>query len=580
MEAYSADLAESVAPARRDAARTRRPSGKLSAADPFTLAVIQASLAAVGEEMFVALKKTAMSAIIYEVLDMGTGITDPEGQLAASGCGIPTFMAVIDKAVQRLIALRGTDDLRSGDIFILNDPYFGAVTHLNDVALIMPVFADRRLVAWVGNIAHWPDVGGATPGSMSSEAAEIWQEGLRLPAVRLFAAGAPVAPVFDILMANTRLPDALRGDLWAGVAAVRIGERRIREIVGRYGHGAFAHALADYMAQGERASRAGLRALPQGVFERVDRREDGSIWKVRIEIGEESFTVDLRDNPDQGASPFNLSRDGTTIAAQMLFKAVTGPHSICNGGAFRPLVVKTRPGSIFEPLPPAPHGYYFETRIRLYDLLWRCLAEAMPGRLPAGHFASICSTVLSGIHPDTGRPYTVVEPQVGGWGASSDHDGVNANFSGVHGDTFNCPVEIAEARYGVLVERLGLNRADGGEGRFRGGRGIHAEWRIRAPEAFLSIGYGRAQMPSWGLAQGRDGTANYVEILRGDGTQERLTVATHRPVRRGDVVRIVTGNGGGYGDPAARSRAAVEADLRDGYIAETAVREIYRPSDR
>ncbi len=561
-------------------AGTKRRRSRARAMDPITRSVIQASLPAIGEEMFVALKNTAMSAIIYEVLDMGTGITDPAGQLAASGCGIPTFMAVVDKAVQRLVELRGTKDLRQGDIFVVNDPYFGGVTHLNDVALIMPVIVGGHLVAWVGNIAHWLDVGGMTPGSMSTEATDIWQEGIRLPAVRLFDGGKPVEAVFDILMANTRLPDNLRGDMWAGVAAVRTGDRCIREIVERYGRAAFADALADYMRQGEQASRKGIAALPKGAFERSQRLDDGSTWKVRIEIGEDSFTVDLRDNPDQGRNPFNLSRDGAVIAAQLLFKAVTGPHTSCNGGSFRPLTVKTRPGSVFEPVMPAPHGYYSETRIRLFDLLWHCLAEAMPDRMPAGHFASICSTGLTGIHPDTGRPYAIIEPQVGGWGATPDCDGINANFCGIHGDTFNCPAEIAEARYGVQIERLGLNGHDGGEGRYRGGRGIEAEWRIRAPEAFLSVGYGRTPIPTWGLAQGRNGTANYVEILRTDGTRERLSAATHRPVRRGDLIRIVTANGGGYGDPHARPKADIEADLRNGYLSPAAARDAYGSAGR
>ncbi len=544
-------------------------------ADPFTLSVIQAALAAAGEEMFIALRNTAMSAIIYEVLDMGTGITDPAGNLATSGCGIPSFMSVMDKAVQRVIALRGGASIKPGDLFITNDPYYGGVTHLNDVALLLPVFAECELVAWVGNIAHWPDVGGAVPGSMGSTAAEIWQEGLRLPAVRLFDGGRVVEPVMEILLANTRLPDTLRGDLWAGIASVRVGERRIRELVAKYGREAFAEALADHMRQGEEWSRKGLSRLPAGVYERTEPQESGGAWTVRIEIGPDGFTVDLRDNPDQGASPYNLSRDGTVIAAQMIFKALTGPDTALNGGALRPLKVLTRPGSMFEPLAPAPQGLYFETRIKLLDLMWHCLAEAVPRYLPAGHFASICSTTISGIHPDTGRPYTVIEPQVGGWGASADHNGIEANFSAVHGDTFNCPAEVSEARYGIAVERVGLNETPGGEGRQRGGHGIAAEYRIRAPEAFLTIGYGRSMVPPWGLKGGRDGSPNYVEVLRKNGSRERHAVVTHLPVRQGEVVRIVTGNGGGYGDPRERSDAAIAQDIRDGLLTPERAREVY-----
>jgi len=259
-----------------------------------------------------------MSAIIYEVLDMGTGITDPAGELATSGCGIPSFMSVMDKAVRRVIELKGAATIKPGDLFILNDPYYGAVTHLNDVALLLPVFVGKTLVAWVGNIAHWPDVGGAVPGSMGSGSTDIWQEGLRLPAVRLFEGGEIVPSVLEILLANTRLPDTLKGDMWAGVASVRVGERRIRELVAKYGLTAFQESLADYMRQGEEWTRKGLARLPHGGFERTEPQEKGEPWKVRIEIAADHFTVDLRGCPDQGASPYNLSRDGTIIAAQMI----------------------------------------------------------------------------------------------------------------------------------------------------------------------------------------------------------------------------------------------------------------------
>ncbi len=526
-----------------------------AAADPFTLAVIQSSIAAIGEEMFAALRQTAMSAIIYEVLDMGTGITDPDGRLAASGCGIPTFVAVIDKAVARVIALHGTAAIRPGDLFVTNDPHFGGVTHLNDIVLLLPVFADGHLVAWTGNIAHWPDIGGMVAGSMGADATDIWQEGLRLPAVRLFEAGRAVAPVFAIMRANTRLPEALEGDLWAGIAALRLGERRIVDLVRRYGRAAFAAAMADAFDHSEQTSRAGLRHLPPGRHSLRDTGPDGQVWTVHVEIAPDRFTVDLADCPDAAATPYNLSRDGAVIAAQMIFKALTDPGQTANAGSFRPLTVITRPGSIFDPPPHAPQGLYFESRIRLIDLIWHCLAEAMPHLLPAGHFASICSTVLSGLNPDTGRRFTVVEPQVGGWGATEAADGISANFAAGHGETFNCPAEIAEARYGVLVGQRRLNDAPGGAGRFRGGRGAVTEWRIRAPEAFLSVAYGAAPRHPWGLAGGEAGSPNYVEVDRSDGGRERFTVATHLALRQGDVVRLVTGTGGGHGDPARRTLA-------------------------
>ena len=199
--------------------------------DPITLQIIQSALQAAADEMFAALRKTAMSAIIYEVLDAGTAVTDAAGNLASSGAGVPGFVGILDKSVKRLLELHNKPgDIEPGDVFITNDPYYGGVTHLNDHVLLMPVFHDGRLLAWTANIAHWNDIGGMAPGSISMSATEIFQEGLRLPAVKLISRGEPIRSVIDIMTVNSRLPTFLLGDLWAGVAAVRVGAKRIEEV--------------------------------------------------------------------------------------------------------------------------------------------------------------------------------------------------------------------------------------------------------------------------------------------------------------------------------------------------------------
>ena len=421
-------------------------------ADPFTLSVIQASLTAAADEMFAVLKKTAMSPIIYEVLDVGTGVTDARGNLVSSGAGIPTFVGVLDKAVRRIVGIHG-DAIAEGDMFVTNDPYYGGVTHPSDVVVALPIFHDGRLMAWAASIAHWNDIGGRTPGSMSTQATDIWQEGLRLPAVRLFAGGRPIESVFDIIAVNSRLPDFVRGDLWSQIAAARTAARRIAALVADYGADAFDAAVEAAFDEGERRARAGLAALPSGRHEIEEEQDDGALWRASVTIAPDLFTVDLRSAPPQRMAPYNTSRDGAVISAQMIFKALADPTHFANAGSFRPLEVLTTPGTIFHAESPAPHGYYFETRIRLYDMLWQCLARAMPERLPAGHFASICGTVLAGVHPDTGRRFTMVEPQMGGWGATATRDGLDAMYSGSHGDTFNCPVEIA-VREGEQIGEL------------------------------------------------------------------------------------------------------------------------------
>lgn len=522
-----------------------RPS---AATDPITSSVIQASLVAAADEMFAVLKKTAMSPIIYEVLDVGTGITDAVGNLVSSGAGIPTFVGVLDKAVKRIVEIHGKDGIRDGDMFVTNDPYFGGVTHLSDVVVALPVFAEGRCVAWTASIAHWNDIGGATPGSMAVDVTEIFQEGLRLPAVKLFADGKPISPVFDIIAANSRLPDFVRGDLWAQVAASRKADSRIRQLVETYGLDAYEASLDALFDEGERRGLAGLASLPEGRYQIEEEQDDGAMWRAAITISPDRFSVDLTGNPEQRAAPFNTSRDGAVISAQMIFKALTDPTLFANAGSFRALEVLTEPGTIFHATGNAPHGYYFETRIRLYDMLWHCLAKAMPDRLPAGHFASICGTVIAGNHPDTGRRFTMVEPQMGGWGATATRDGLDAMYSGSHGETYNAPVEISEARYGLEVSYKRLSDSEAGRGRHKGGRGMETSYRMRG-DAVLSAGYSRNRQPVWGSNGGEAGGTNGLAIVHADGSREDHAYASGIRLQPGDEVLIHTANGGGWGRP-------------------------------
>ncbi|NOZ33080.1 MAG: hydantoinase B/oxoprolinase family protein [Alphaproteobacteria bacterium] len=525
------------------------------AADPFTVSVIQAGLIASADEMFAVLKKTAMSPIIYEVLDVGTGITDAAGNLISSGAGIPTFVGVLDKAVRRIIEIHGDGHIQPGDMFITNDPYFGGVTHLNDVVIALPVFVNGERVAWSASIAHWNDVGGKVAGSMATDVGEIFAEGLRLPAVKLFEGGKKIAPVFDIIAVNSRLPDFVVGDLWAQIAAGRRAEKRIVQLVETYGLPDFFTALADLFETGEQRALSGLSGLPNGKFTITEEQDDGTCWRAAITISPNRFEVDLRGNPAQRAAPYNTSRDGAVISGQMIFKALTDPTLFANAGSFRPLEVITEPGTIFHATGSAPHGFYFETRIRLYDMLWQAMAKVMPARLPAGHFASICGTVLAGVHPDTGRRYTMVEPQMGGWGATAERDGLDAMYSASHGDTFNCPVEICEARYGIEVgyKKLAAPPAPD-QGRFRGGRGVMTQYRMGG-QAMLSVGFSRNRVPVWGANGGRAGGTNRVRVHRRNGASENLGFASGVALEPGDEIEIETAGGGGWGTmPAGEVR--------------------------
>src|SRR5438874_1830611 len=484
--------------------------------DPVTIEIIQSSLDAISSEMFATMRKTAMSSIIYEVLDFGVAITDREGRLASSGAGIPAFVGMLDYGVRAIIEKFSAGDIHPGDIFAANIPHRGGVSHMNDVALILPVFAAEELIAWVANKAHWADVGGMAPSSISPNATEVFQEGLQLPEIKLFERGKPIPSVMDIVMANIRMPETARGDLWAGVASMKAGERRIQELARKYGASTVTHAIERFLDYGETISRQALKTLPKGTFEAQDQLDDGRLLRARVTITEEEFIVDMRGNPAQDTGPFNCSFASTEVDAKVLFKAITSPQTPANAGSF-----------------------------------------------------------IGGTHPDSGKFHVSIEPQLGGWGGAQGQDGDSAQYTASHGETFNCAVEVNEARNGVRIDRLELSDEPGGEGEFRGGKGIRLDYRIRSDDFWITAMYSRSKVPPWGLSGGRDGSVNYVHVLRSDGREEKYSSCAKLPLKRGDVVRIVTANGGGYGDPRKRLRERVLADLEDGYITRAVAEEIY-----
>lgn len=514
--------------------------------DPFTLSVIQAALDNAAEEMFAVLRKTAMSPIIYEVLDVGTGITDAQGRLVSSGAGIPTFVGVLDKTVQAIIKRYG-DTLSDGDIFITNDPNHGAVTHLNDVVIAKPVFFNNQCVAFTASIAHWGDIGGKVPGSMATDATEIFAEGLRLPPIRLFKSGIKNKSVFDIIKTNSRLPEFVNGDLWAQVAASNKAGQQIIALYEKYGIPIIEQAISDAFNTGRTRALAGLTTLPCGTYPIEEEQDDGSLWRAIITVSEEIFKVDLRNNPKQHSAPYNTSRDGSIIACQMIFKALCDSERYANFGSFSPLQVMTEEGTVFHASGAAPQGFYFETRVRLFDMLMQCMANALPGCLPAGSFSSIFGTVITGAHPDTGRRYAMVEPQMGGWGATNDRDGADAMFSTNHGDTFNCPVEICEARYGLNVVHKRLAEAPHSDRNhitgYKGGQGVSVMYETRTA-ANLSVGYTRAEVPVWSLNKQPSGGKNAMTIKRVSGELETHQFVSGLTLQAGDQVLIETASGG------------------------------------
>ncbi len=544
--------------------------------DPYEQEIIRNALVAVGDEMFDALARTSMSPIIYEALDYSVGVTDSSGDLIAQGNGTTVFLGMIDSLVRDILVKFGArDDICPGDVFMSNDPYEGGGTHLSDIAFARPVFWEGELVAFTVNKAHWVDVGGMSPGSFTTDATEIFQEGLQVPTVKVIAAGAEQEAVLDILQANIRLPQDSMGDLRAAIAACTVGEARLHGLFERYGRDAVVAAMGGLLDYGEAMIAAELRKLPHGTFEAEDWIDDDGLSDdplrvcVRIEISEDRFRVDFSGSAPQALGPINNSRTGLISAVRTIFKALTNPQIPANGGCFRALEVVCPDETVFTARRPAPVSTYWETMLYAEDLIWKALAELVPHRLTAGHVLSVCAIIIAGDHADTGEPTILVSPLVGGWGAMHDRDGLNGQFSVADGETYNIPVEITEARYGVRVEEYAFHDEPGGEGQFRGGKGVVLSYRIRSDEAFFTGSFGRFRFPPWGVAGGRDGSRNHVEILRAGKRCDPPEIhgkAARLPLRKGDVVRCVTATGGGWGKPEDRSDEMIAEDLRNGFL--------------
>jgi N-methylhydantoinase B len=540
--------------------------------DPFTLEIIKDSLVAIGDEMFIAMQRTSMSTIIYEVLDYATGLLDATGDLITQGNGVGGFLGTLTFAAKSVLDKFGYDDLAPGDVIITNDPYTGGGTHLSDVSLVMPIYYDGQLVAFAANKAHWTEVGGMAAGSWTTNSHDIWQEGLQFPCIKLYAQGVVNQPLIDLIRVNVRTPDMSIGDMSAQAASLRIAERRFADLCDRYGLDNVLYSIETLMDYGEEMTRQQLKKIPNGVYEAVDYIDDDGLgngpfeMRVKVTVTDDKFICDFTGCHDQVPGPINAGRTGLESAVRVIFKALTDPAIPANDGCFRPLDIICPEGTIITAQRPAPVSTYWETMIFASDLVWQALALVLPQRLTMGHFLSVCGTVVSGIHPDTGELFILVEPQAGGWGAGATRDGENALVCIGDGETYVIPVEVCETRYGVMVDQFSLNIAEGGAGRYRGGRGLVRDYRITAEEGYVTGTFGRFKYLPWGLKGGHQGSRNYMQMIHADGSSEIFGKTAQYRLKRGEVARLVTGTGGGYGDPYKRPEEDIVRDVRDGYI--------------
>jgi N-methylhydantoinase B len=540
--------------------------------DPFTVEILKDKLAATADEMGVVLARTSMSPIVYEVLDFACGITDSEAKVVAQTNGLTLFTGTFGPQVQTLIDRHGLDGMREGDVFATNVPYSGG-THTCDVCLVKPIVFGGAVVAFAVSITHWIDIGGAVAGSIPPDATDIYHEGLQLPGVRLYDGGTRNEAIIDLIAANIRLPRTGLGDLNAGLAAVAIGERRVLEACDRYGVDLALTSFERVLEHGEQTARAALRQIPNGVYHAEDVIDgDGVSGEhlpivVDVTVGDDWIHADFTGSAPEAAGPVNCSTGALLSACKTVVRAITAPEARSNDGFFAPFSLTIPPGTVFSAEPPAPTGWYYEGAAFANDLFWKALAPVCPDRLGAGSYTSLCTSYVVGRDAETDELFVLAEPNVGGWGGSALGDGESALIATTDGDTYNFPVEVVEARFPVLVERYELNvGAGGGAGRHRGGFGVVREYRVYgARDAYGYGSLGGSERPPWALAGGREGTNNYLEYARGNAVSRHGRVA-RVDVADGDLVRSVTGTGGGFGDPRERVPERVREDVLDGYV--------------
>jgi len=550
--------------------------------EKFTLEIVQDSLVAAGDEMFKTLERTSMSPIIYESLDYAVGITDSTGELLAQGNGVTAFLAALDSVVRATLEkFNGDKALKKGDIVIANTPYAGGGTHLSDVSIVYPVFYKDELVAFTVNKAHWTELGGTFPGSVSTVATEIYQEGLQFPFIKVKSEGVYNDSILDLIRANVRLPDSTLGDLYAGIAAAEVGAKRVISIIEKYGLETYKKAKEDFLNYGELMAIEALKSIPNGIYEGESAIEDNGFGegpfpiKAKITITDDEFIADFNGSHPQVKGATNLAFSGLVTGCRSLFKAITTPQMDANGGAFRPMKVLCEPGTIVSAESPSAVSVYYEVLITSIDLLWRLLAPLIPDKLPAGHLRSVCATFISGIHPDTKQFFIQAEPLAGGWGASATHDGNRGQLSCGSGESYNIPIEIREMRYGIQVEQYAFHNEGGGYGEFQGGNGQYVDYKIVSDGAYITAAFLGERTKTWGMKGGHDGSYNYFKIIRKNGEEQRHSLGTNIYLEKGDVVRCVTATGGGYGNPFDRKKELVKLDIKNGFISKEEAKEFY-----
>jgi len=553
---------------------------ELRSTDPVVTEIVRNGLVAATEEMKSNLMRTAYNMIIYEALDFTVGLFDRAGNTVSIGIGLPMFIRGMSNTVKRMIKHFGYERMDEGDVLLTNDAYITG-SHLNHMTFVVPIFWHGEIVGFAACMAHWQDIGGTLDGMTM----DIYSEGLQMPIVKAFRKGEPNGDVMEIIRMNVRIPERAMGDLRAQVAAVKTGEKRFLELLKKYGREGVLQSIEAIFDQSEAAAREQVRAIPDGVYEAESFMDDDGVElgkripiRVRVTVDGDSMTIDLSEISDQVRGFYNSGEAAGIACSQVAFKCLTAALEMpINDGCFRPLTVIVPPGKVVNATRPAPMRWWMTFPMTVVDTVFKALAPAIPTKVIAGHHADLVIGTVHGRMPKSNKLFLYLAGLIGGgWGAKHNEDGMNATIAINDGDTHNGPTEQLEAKYPLLVERYALRADSGGAGKQRGGLGTEQRVRVLSDIMFNSQ-IERVDCRPWGLFGGLSALGNEVAIGR-DGKEETVYASGKvfsQHLRAGDVWRLRSGGGGGFGRPLDRKLEDVEDDVRQGYVSLASAREHY-----
>ena len=537
--------------------------------DPVTVEVIRNAFISIASQMNNNLARSAYTPIIYEMKDCSVGLFNEKAELLGQAPGLPIFLGSLEAAINATTEhFGGLDIYRPGDVYAVNDSYLVG-SHLNDVSVFSPIFHEGDLVGFGATKAHWMDIGAKDP-SQTNDATSIYEEGYRLGPTHLYREGRPERGVLEFITRNSRLPRSIWGDLHAQIAACRTGERQLGELMDRFGRPTTEAAAEVVFAQCERLDREAVAAIADGVFRTEGTMDSwgpggGPVYvRATVTVEGDEMLLDLDGSSPQTPGCMNCGFAQTVAAARLAYKLVFNPEVPVTAGTFRNLRLLAPEASIFDAREPAACQYYYPHLGLMIDLFISALAPSMPDKVVAAQAADPMNVLFVGTDPITGEDFVTGEATAVGWGAWAGGDGTNGMINYGGGDLKNIPVEVLESRYPIRVHRYGVWPDSGGRGRWRGGCGVEREYEVLADGVTLSTWFERTTTPAWGLFGGEPGKATEA-VITIDGESTSVMKVNRFSAPAGSRLRVATGGGGGYGDPAERSEEDLQRDFIEGY---------------